>query len=898
MRIAIPPGTRFGAYEVLSAIGAGGMGEVYRARDTNLNRDVALKILPESFAADADRVARFKREAQVLASLNHPNIAAIYGLAETTSEVVSRALVMELVEGEDLSTLIDKSRALETQGALRTTGLPLADALPIARQITDALEAAHEQGIVHRDLKPQNIKVRADGTVKVLDFGLAKAMDTVGRGFSRAEVDAATMTSPAMTAMGMILGTAAYMSPEQARGRPVDRRADIWAFGVVLYEMLTGRRAFDGDDISITLANVLKEDVSWAALPDDMPPSVHRLLRRCLEKDPKRRLSSIGDARLELDDTTPAPSHTSPLPPAPRPMTIVPWIIAAVAIVIAMVAGWVALNGPAAATEAIWTSIAAPVSDFSRGLGPAVSPDGQRIAFVASNAAGSQGLWTRALGAQSAQLIAGTDGAGFPFWSPDGQSIAFFKDEKLVIIPADGGTVQVLADAVNNRGGTWNRDGVIVFVPATGLGLHKISVSAGSAATPLDTAAVQAAARPSWPSFLPDGQRFLYTSVRDGKAWITVGSVADSTRTPILEAVSRAQFADGYLLFGSKGGLYAQPFDPVTLTLSGERVRVLDSLGQGAGNTQNYSYSASTTGQVLVAGNTSFIPASELVWFDHSGARVGTLGDGGQIWGLRAAPDRTRILVEVHDSRANSIDPWVTQIDSGFSTPLRPTGEGALASSPIWSHDGKRVYFSNGYGAMDVVTATGDAVESWSAVGPHWPADSSPDGQVVLIEQERAGTGADLMLVSTNGSHTPTPYLDTSFNERLGRFSPTGASVAYVSDESGRQEVYIQSFPRSAIKTRISVAGGTQPQWSEDGREVYFLEVEGNDRRSLMARPVDRSSSPRRLLALPGVFEESGRTPYAVFDKGRRFLVKLLVPATAPQVITVGHNWTAGLAKR
>jgi len=320
--MALHTGLRIGPYEIVAPLGAGGMGEVYRARDTNLNRDVALKILPESFAADGDRVARFKREAQVLASLNHPNIAAIYGLTETTSEVVSRALVMELVEGDDLSTLIDKSRALETQGALRTTGLPLADALPIARQIAAALEAAHEQGIVHRDLKPANIKVRADGTVKVLDFGLAKAMDTVGRGFSRAEVEAATMTSPAMTAMGMILGTAAYMSPEQARGRPVDRRADIWAFGVVLYEMLTGRRAFAGDDISIALANVLKEDVALGTLPADVPPAVRGLLRRCLEKDPKQRLHDIGEARLILADPfalqpDAVVSPAAPAPPSP-----------------------------------------------------------------------------------------------------------------------------------------------------------------------------------------------------------------------------------------------------------------------------------------------------------------------------------------------------------------------------------------------------------------------------------------------------------------------------------------------------------------------------------------------------------------------------------------------------
>jgi hypothetical protein len=698
------------------------------------------------------------------------------------------------------------------------------------------------------------------------------------------------MTSPAMTMHGMILGTAGYMSPEQARGRATDRRADIWAFGVVLYEMLTGRRAFEGDDVSITLANVLKDDIKWSALPADLPAPMHRLLRRCLEKDPRRRLSAIGDARLELDD---AGRDSDGVSPTPMRRALLPWGVAAAATVAAIVLGIIAFAGSPAPATAVWMSIPAPVSEFSRGIGPAVSPDGQRIAFVATNTAGIETLWTRELSAQSAQMIAGTESANFPFWSPDGQSLAFFANQKLLIVPATGGATQVLADAVNPRGGTWNRDGVIVFVPAPGLGLHRVSVSAGSTATPLETSADQASARPAWPSFLPDGQRFLYTSVRDGKAWITVGSLAGLSRTPILEVVSRAQFADGHLLFGSKGGLYAQPFDPVALKLSGERVRILDSVGQGGGNTQNYSFSASATGSVIAAGNTSFISTSQLVWFDHTGARVGPLGDAGQIWGFRVAPDRTRLVVEVHDRRANAIDPWITLIDSGFSTRLRPAIEGALASSPMWAHDGRKVYFGNGYGALDVMTATGDVLESW-AVGSNWPGDSSPNGQVLLIEQELAGTNADLMLVSTTGDHTPTPYLNTSFNERLGRFSPNGKSVAYRSDESGRNEVYVQPFPRSTEKTRISVTGGTDPQWSDDGRELYYLQFEGSGRWSLMARAVDLSSPPRRLLALsPGMFE-AGRTSFAVFDKGRRILMKLLVPPTTPQVITIGQHWTPG----
>jgi len=880
--MSLSPGTRLGPYEVVSLLGEGGMGQVYRATDSHLKRSVAIKVLPASVAGDADRLARFQREAEVLAALNHPNIAAIYGLEKTPDFT---ALVMELVDGADLSALIDGAR-----------GLHMNDALPIARQIADALEAAHELGIVHRDLKPANIKVRADGTVKVLDFGLAKAMDP-NAGVPHVRQEPPTMTSPAMTAMGMILGTAAYMAPEQARGRPVDRRADIWAFGVVLYEMLAGRRAFEGEDISITLANVLKEDVQWSALPPDLPTSIQRLLRRCLEKDPKRRLSSIGDARLDLDDAlsgrSEAPSAVSaPLTVnAPLWRRALPWAVAAAAVIAAAVLATMAFSARPI-DAAIWTSIPAPVSQFSRGLGPAVSPDGRRIALVATDESGRGSLYVRALDAQSAQKIAGTEGAEGPFWSPDGSRIGFFKDGKLQVILASGGASQILADASNPRGATWNQDGVIVYVPAPGLGLYRVAAASGGAGVPVDTSVDQTVNLSNYPSFLPDGQRFLYTSVREGEAWINVGSLVAATTTPVLKAFSRAEYANGYLLFGSKGALFAQAFDPASLALSGERMRLIDVMGLGAGNTQNYSFSTGGS-DVIAAGTASFIPVSQLTWFDASGTKLSAVGEPGQIFGFSLSPDREQVVIERTDPQLNSVDPWIVQLSSGFATPLRAGSEGALASSVTWSHDGQKVFYSSGYGVLKSVSKSGGPETMWP-IGSHWPQSSSPDGQFVMIFQ-----ADDLMLVPVAGDHKPVPYIQTTFTEGGGRFSPGGNFVAYVSDESGRDEVYIQSFPKLGAKVRVSVAGGTHPEWSDNGSQLYFLSS-GLDRPvALMVSEIQpgRAATPRRLFDMPPGARQALRSQYAVFDKGRRFLINVNVPVTAPQVITIGQHWTAALGK-
>jgi serine/threonine protein kinase len=875
-------GTTIGPYQILAELGRGGMGEVYRARDTRLNRDVAIKILPDALAADADRLARFTREAQVLAALNHQNIAAIYGIEKTSGVVSGTALVMELVEGEDLSAAIARGP------------LTWADALPIARQIADALEVAHEAGIIHRDLKPANIKVRSDGTVKVLDFGLAKALVSDGAGSD-------TLNSPTMTAratqLGMVLGTAAYMAPEQARGKAVDRRADIWAFGVVLFEMLTGQRAFEGDDVSITLANVLKEDVHWNRLPPDLPASAHRLLKRSLEKDPKRRLSSIGDARLELDDSTALPVIASA---AHRRSLALPWALAAVTTLAAIYLGWLALGRTNASSNPIWTSIPAPVDGFSRGMGPAVSPDGKWIVFGAPDAKGQDHLWIRGFGAQLAQILPGTESGASPFWSPDSKFIAFIKDRKLQTIPAAGGTPQVLADtAGNSRGGTWNQDGVVLFVPAPGLGLQRVSASAGGAAVALAAFADPPGALTMYPSFLPDGQHFLFTRVSDSESWINVGSLADGTTTKLLPAFSRAAYVAGYLVFGGKGGLYAQPFDPATLTLSGERTRIVEFAGGHSGHTVNYGFSASADGGILAAGNKPYLPLSQLVWFDRTGARLGPLCESAHLFGLSVAPDRARVAIEKLDPRLNSIDPWIVDVKTGFSSPLRASVEGLLASSPTWSHDNKALFHSSGHGTLRVSSLTGGKDDAWT-IGANWPITSAPDGSVLLISQQGTNTSGDVMVVSITGDHTPKPYLQTPFDESQPRFSPNGKLVAYVSNESGRNEIYIQSFPRSLLKIPVSTAGGTHPEWNQDGSELYFSHDEPDGTRSLMSAKITADSAAPAQKLFGGItgFWEANRTGFGVFDNGRRFLMSVLVPVTAPQVITVGHNWMAGLPPR
>ena len=544
------------------------MGEVYRARDTKLNRDVALKVLPDAFVHDADRLARFQREAHVLASLNHPNIAHIHGLEDAGGV---RALVLELVEGPTLADRI--ARAL----------MPLPETLAVAKQIADALEVAHEQGVIHRDLKPANIKVKDDGTVKVLDFGLAKALDPTAVSGSQA---AEMMQSPTMTArgteMGLILGTAAYMSPEQAKGKAADRRADIWAFGVVLFEMVTGKQVFTGETASEVMASVMKEQPDWSRLPANLPAPLARLLRRCLEKDPKKRLSSIADARLELDELD---GPASPAPSLRARLSLV-WLGAAgLAGAVVAIAAWLLIapaNRAAGDPTPMRVSILSPdgVTLAFDSAESAISPDGRQVAFTTTDPSGTSRLSVRSISDMTARPIAGTENAYLPFWSPDGQEIAFFTAGKLNKVPVQGGTVEVLCEAKDGRGGTWNAAGVIVFAPTNGGPLQRVSANGGDphAVTTLDAAKGEAGHRFPW--FLPDGQHFLFAALpaKDGKFDLYVGSLDSPARQAVGSAESAAVYADpGYLLYARKNSLVAQRFDARTLQASGEPVTIGDA---------------------------------------------------------------------------------------------------------------------------------------------------------------------------------------------------------------------------------------------------------------------------------------------------------------------------------
>jgi len=876
------------------------MGEVYRATDRNLKRPVAIKVLPGSVAADADRLARFQREAEVLAALNHPNIAAIYGLEKTPDLT---ALVMELVEGEDLSARIARGP------------IPFADALPIARQIAEALDAAHEQGIIHRDLKPANIKVRADGTTKVLDFGLAKAMDPAGT--SSGEV----MNSPTITAratqMGMILGTAAYMAPEQARGKAVDRRADIWAFGVVVYEMLSGRRAFEGDDISITLASVLKEDVRWDALPADLPAPVRRILRRCLVKDPRRRLRSIGDALLELDEPQEPVKGSSPaIVPRTRGVMPVLWGALGAALTAAVFLFGLPTLQPPTDVAPSRLSILGPkgVTFFGDAVESAISPDGRLIAFGAiDDATGVTKLWIRPVDSLTAHPLVGTEvqslvvGSGYaPFWSPDSRQLAFFADGKLKKIPVAGGSPEVLCDVKFGRGGTWNNSGVIVFADFIGP-LYRVSENGGDRqpVTRLDAATGETGHRFPW--FLPDGRHFLFAALpaREGKFQIAVGSLDDQTRRNVTSASGAAVFAEpGYLLFPRKSDLVAQRFDAQRQQLSGEPVPIGDVPSDlGVFYTGGRAVSVSANG-VLAYLNDPPVNA-RLAWFDRTGKQAGTIATPPAIYGpstspIDLSPDGRRAAVtRAVPLNLGQTEIWIVDLERGGAAPFVSGPSLANSTNPVWSPDGSRVAFaSDRYGTQDLFlkTASGsgpeeDLLKSGSLFT--FPVSWSADGRFLVFSQSDAKTQTTgLSVLPMNGDRRPKPYLVTSINV-AGSISPDGRWMAYVADTSGRDEVWVAGFPTPAAKYQVTSDGGEFVWWRQDGKELMLL---GADNRTILVADVLTGADfhagvPKVLMTLP---RAALMAPTRDFQR-----VLSTVPAeTATPSITVVADWVAALKKK
>ncbi|MDH4063798.1 MAG: serine/threonine-protein kinase [Acidobacteriota bacterium] len=884
--MALTPGTRLGPYEVIALLGEGGMGQVWRARDTQLDRDVALKLLPDAFISDPERLARFQREAKTLAALNHPNIAQIYGLERTDGQ---QALVMELVEGDDLSQRIARGP------------LPLDEALTIATQIAEALEAAHEQGIIHRDLKPANIKVRADGTVKVLDFGLAKAIEPTAS--SPDVTQSPTITSPAQTMQGVILGTAAYMSPEQARGKPVDKRTDIWAFGCVLYEMLTGRRAFGGDDVSETLARVIEREPDFDALPATTPTPIRRLLRRCLERDRRKRQSDAADARLDIGDALVAfavvTATTSTRPAAHRWL---PWTVAGVlaATLFAALLGWApwrSVRVPQETRTDIVTPDTADPASFS------LSPDGRQIVFVASDEGGAQ-LWLRSLNSTTAETLPGTEGATSPFWSPDGRAIAFFAGGALKRLDLGAGTPVILAAAPAARGGTWNADGIILFAPLGDCPLMRVAATGGNP----EAATGPSLRRCGWPHFLPDGRRFLFwasavprAEVSDVEQGIYLGTLDGGAPTLVTPAESSGAFlTSGWLLWVRAGALVAQRLDLEGAALIGDLVTLATTV---SAQTNRSAISVASTGEVAYR---SGARPQQLTWVDRSGSTVGTLGRPEPAMSVpRVSPGGSRVSVNRPGEGGGDLDVWL--IDRARASRL--TFGPATDSSAVWSPDAASIVFrSNRTGTFDLyrMPADGEAQEERLVASDQnkRPNDWSPDGRFVMYTSVDPQTKEDLWVVPVTGNHTPSEVLATPFSESWGAFSPDGLWVAYESDESGQLEVYIRPFVPPGAATAgggrklVSTSGGIWPVWSPEGAELYYLSPAGE----MMAVSMTASmgalepGAPTVLFrtslldgrAFPG---PNGARRYDIAPDGRFLLLNEVAGDDAGAPITLVQHW-------
>jgi eukaryotic-like serine/threonine-protein kinase len=897
--LTLTAGTRLGPYEIVAALGAGGMGEVYRARDTTLDRDVAIKILPDAFAGDAERVARFQREARVLASLNHPNIAIIHGL-EQAGDV--HALVMELVPGEDLSQRIARGP------------IPLEEALPIARQIAEALEAAHEQGIVHRDLKPANIKVRPDGTVKVLDFGLAKAMESPASlpGLSQSP----TLTSPAMlTGMSVILGTAAYMSPEQAVGRPADKRSDVWAFGVVLMEMLTGRPVFAGETVSHVLAAVLKSAPDWTTLPAHTPAPIRTLLRRCLEKDRRQRLADASDARLEIDETLTA-GGVAPASAAPVRHARLPWVVAALATIaaaaaVALWAPWRTALEPARVAFEIQTP-------YGGGTGPlyslAISPDGTHIVARVGADGDVDRLWVRPLARLEGVTLARTDGAWYPFWSPDGKTVGFFADGKLKKIDISGTAPQTLADSqFNQGGGTWNRDGVILFAPRQDGPLYRVAEDGGPVVPVTELDATRGDTSHRFPRFLPDGVHYLYLviSSKPESAGIYLGSLASKEAHRIVGAVNKPEFAPpDLLLFLRESTLMAQRIDINTSQIVGAPFRVVEPVLSGVNSNGNAAFSVSDNG-VLAYRTGSSGAVRELAWVDRSGKRVGSVGVPAGYENPRLSPNRRRLAVFKPEGGGGDI--WVTELETTNTAKL--TSDPASDKVPLWSPDGTRIAFvsDRAGGVFNIYqkNAGGTGDEDLLLETPHSKTlnDWSPGGGDLLYEEVDAQGNTDVwrlpLVKDPSGRIVPGKALpllnDPSYNESEATFSSDGRWIAYTSDETRSRQVYVQKFPTADRKWPVSAGAliATHPRWGSNGKELFFdttgtltaVRVTG-----LEPGGEFTPSAPTRLFN--GLGNPSLHNFDIADDAGQRFLV-LMAPGSvtgdaAPLTIVV--NWKSGLS--
>lgn len=883
------------------------MGEVYRAYDSRLERDVAIKLLPPDFASNEDRLQRFEQEAKATSALNHPNILTVYDIGEHEG---SPFIVAELLDGEELRDRLDEGP------------IPLRKTIDYAQQIVSGLAAAHEKGITHRDLKPENLFITKDDRVKILDFGLAKLLER-----EKSTQGSEDATKKALTGPGVVMGTVGYMSPEQVRGVPADHRSDIFSFGVILYEMLTGKQAFRGESVVETMHSVLKDDVpELDETSAKVPPALDKLMRRCLEKRPEHRFHSAHDLGFALDAlASPTSTSGSGLTTAVQPINDVSgttgskWFngaalaAAGLFLISTLILGALYFLRSEPPRQTVRFSIAPPEKNEFSGL--ALSPDGRQIAFVTIGTAGATSLWVRSVDALDSRQLAGTEGANLPFWSPDSRTICFFAGGKLRKIDGAGGPPQTLAEASNDpRGGTWAPDGFIIFSPSTTSPLMRVSASGGpvSELTKLDTDLGQTSHR--WPSMLPDGKHFLYFArgTQLDKQGIYVGSF-DSPETKLLVAspVTGAYTevdGTGYLLFVRESTLMAQQFDVSNFVLSGDAIPLVHDLYTVPGEVGPTAFSAfsAASGNLLYFNGVQ--PTTRLTWFDRSGKSLEAVTEPGQYHEPSLSKDDTKLLF----ARSTDVpdDIYLQDLSRGSTTRL--TFDPANDGSALFSPDESQVVFtssrlgtygiyrkpSSGAGNDELLfrAPTGEMGLGLAFLGS-W----SRDGRHILFEKNSgAKTRFDLWVLPITGDPTPFPYLETEFLETHAQFSPDGRWVAYTSDESGRAEVYIQSFPIGNGKWQVSTAGGDQSQWSADGKELFYI---GADR-NLMAVSIVGSTTleigrPEVLFLtntpLTGITDD--RNNYVPAHDGRRFLVNTLDETRSAQPLTFVLNWAAELKK-
>ena len=875
--MALSTGTHLGSYEVLTPIGAGGMGKVYKAHDTKLGRDVAIKVLPEAFAHDAERLARFQREAKMLAALNHPNIATIYGLEQSNG---MSYLVMELVSGETLAERVK-----------REGRIPVEEALRIAVQIAEALETAHEKGIIHRDLKPANVKVTPEGKVKVLDFGLAKA-------FAGDVADSNPSQSPTLSAVatmqGVLLGTAAYMSPEQARGKAVDKRTDIWAFGCVLYEMLAGKQAFEGEDITEILASIVKTEPDWQVLPRTTPAKIQDLLRRCLQKDKTLRMRDAGDARIEIQEALTAPATAQPVAAQRKNRERVTQLAAGTMtlIAIAFAIGFV-LRAPKPPQQVQPVRLSAEIgadaslyTDF--GSSAILSPDGTRLALLATGSDQKRRIYVRSLDQLQATALPGTENASDPFFSPDGQWIGFFADGKLKKTSMQGGAAVALCDAHDERGGSWSDDGTIVFAKDATSALSKVS-SAGGTPQPLTTLDKQAGEiTQRWPHVLPGGKAVLFTSNTHQYNFEDSEIVVYATVSGQRKTVQRGGFyarylPSGHVVYMHEGTLFAVPFDLKRLEVTGQPAPILEDVVT-VPNYAGAQFSFSETGNLAYVAGGGGGQNVSIYWMDREGKFTPLRETPGGYSNPAFSPDGKRLALEIREGSRSDI--WVYEWERDALRRLTFAGE--ANRFPGWTPDGQRIVYSSQEkgGTFNLwwirIDGAGDAQRLAESKSPQFAGSWRPDGKVLAFTQINPITAGDIMTLPIEGDERsgwkpgePKPFVNSTFTEGDPGFSPDGRWLAYESNESGSNEVYVRPFPGPGGKWQISTGGGVFPMWSRNGKELFYRTTDSKIMVVSYTASVDSFHADKPQLWSPGQFTGRGLGNYN-FDlhpDGKRFAV-------------------------